>query len=134
MAPICSVCKSPHREAIEAEILRGQPFLTISSTYGVHRHSVKHHKSVCLRRIVRKAEIATGIKMADKLDEFAEDLRRKSLELHERALENGDIKGANGAVANASRNVRLAGELNGRIGTRINVLQVFGIDEDQLKQ
>lgn len=120
----CTVCTSPDRDAIDAEIIRGGSFRAIAEAHGLGRMSVQRHAASHLPKTLVKAHEAATVARADDLLGQVRQLQDRALGILRRAERKGDLRSASGAIREARGLIELLGKLAGELqsGTTINLI------------
>ncbi len=130
MSRICTVCTSPHREAIDTALIGGEPVVRVASRYftidgkALGRMAMQRHKDEHLPATLAKAEAAKEISRADDLLAQVEQLKRKAIALLLKAEASGDYRTALAGVREARACLELLLEVEGEIDRRpvVNIL------------
>jgi hypothetical protein len=127
MPRTCTVCVHPERGEIDAALIRGVSPYQLEATYSdLTRESIKRHKeSDHIPSKLLKAHAVEEVTAADVLLEDIASIRSAAFRALDRAEEAGDMNTLLRAIREARENVRLLGELRGRLnsGTTINIIQ-----------
>lgn len=120
----CTVCTSPDRDAIDAEIIRGGSYRTIAEAHGLGRMSVQRHATSHLPATLTRAHEAHEVARADDLLGQVRQLQDRALGILRRAERKGDLRSASGAIREARGLIELLGKLAGELqsGTTINLI------------
>lgn len=124
----CTICNHPQRQALEAELARGEPNQRIATRFGVtesaiRRHLSSKHTQIAAQQAIQAREIAAGRSIVERL----QDLNREAQEILSEARKNGQHRNAIAAIHALSRllelEARLLGELDHeRPQVQVNVL------------
>ena len=115
MGMTCKVCNSPHREAIDRELVQGKTMRVIASRYGMSATSVQRHKANHLPALMVKAQYAAEIATAEALTGRLHSILTRSEAILARCEKAGDDKTALQAIKEVRNTLelclRVAGEL-----------------------
>lgn len=125
MPRTCTVCASPHREAIDKALIAGEPARSVASRYvTIGRMAVQRHKDEHLPATLAKAHEAGEVAHADDLLGQVRGLRSKAIAILIQAERAGDLKTALMGVREARACVELLAEMEGELNRapRVNVI------------
>jgi hypothetical protein len=122
----CSVCYSPHREAVDHALGRGTPANQIGKTFALGERAVQRHRVAHLSPaiVTVMTEERTATRIVDRLEALVEKVSR--------LVTQAEKEGSAGLMLAACREVRaglellarLSGELDERPTTQVlNILQ-----------
>jgi hypothetical protein len=109
----CTICKHPERTAVDAALLAGEPYRSISKRFGTSEPATFRHRDEHIARAVRAAKELAQVSAGRSAAEISEDLVRRALELLDTAEKNGDIRERATASREARECLRLRAELLG---------------------
>lgn len=127
MARPCTVCTHPDLEAINTALLEGSDSLrVIAERFGLSQTSCQRHKKTHIPTQMAKviaAQESKEVAHAGSLFDQVEELRRKSLELLDKAERAGDFRTALSGVREARACIELLLEVQGELerGTSVHV-------------
>ncbi len=123
-APRCSICSSPHRDAVNEALVAGRSQGSLCREFGFSTSAMCRHWKRHLPQALVAARDAEIVADADGLVADIEALREKARSVAERAERAGELRTVLLAVREQTRIVellaRLAGEL--KTGNTTNVL------------
>ncbi len=125
MPRTCTVCVSPHREAIDKALIAGEPVRSVASRYvTLGRMAVQRHKDDHLPAMLAKAHEAGEVAHADDLLGQVRQLRGKAISILLQAERAGDLKTALMGVREARACVELLAEMEGELNRNpvVNVI------------
>lgn len=67
MARPCTVCSSPHRDAIDLELVAGRPIRAMARHYGLGREAITRHRDQHLPATLAQAHAAEEVARSDAL-------------------------------------------------------------------
>ncbi len=125
----CTVCRHPDRQAIDAEIIKGNGGRPLAARFGltkqaVARHAANHVPSADMRTAHLERVSAEGDRGAT-LVESAAELRDKAHALLQKAETAGDLKTALVGVREAARCLELVAKLTGQIDESVKLNIAF---------
>ena len=111
MPRVCTICKHPRRPEVDAAILAGVAFRTISKQFdlsvsAVFRH--RRHVGEALAKAENASEVARGDALVAQLNQLAQDARR----IKTQAELIGDLRTALAGVRELTRLVEVAADLS----------------------
>ncbi len=118
MPRVCTICAHPDRCEINKCLVDGVPYRIIASRFGTSSTSLQRHKADHLPGEIVQAKAAQEIEEADDLLSQVQSLRRKSLELLNKAEQAGDYRTALAGVREARACVELLLEVEGQLDRR----------------
>ncbi len=124
MPRVCTICTHKDREAINRDLLAGEPYRGIAKRYGASEGAVYRHKLEHLPVTLVKAQEAQEAAHADNLLEQVKNLQSRALTILDKAEASGDLRTALSAIREARGNLELLAKLLGELqqeGT-VNVL------------
>lgn len=77
MPQTCSICRSPHREAVDAALVAGEPYRHVASRYGTSTGALQRHKPH-VSEALTKAKEAQGEAHGKNLLSQVQDLVEKA--------------------------------------------------------
>lgn len=98
MPRICTVCSSPNRAAIDEAVTRGESFRRIAPRYGVSDRALRRHAAEHVPDAIVKAHEAGEATRADDLLGLLREAVADARRLRQKAENEGDYRGAIGAV------------------------------------
>ena len=124
MGRSCSVCESPHREAVDHDLGAGKPAHQIGKTFNLGERAVQRHRVAHLSPAITK--VLTEERSATRIVDRVEALLQKV----GRLVDQAESTGSAGVMLSACRELRaglellarLSGELDERPTTTINLL------------
>ncbi len=121
MPRTCTVCRHPHRDAIDQALVASEPFRNVSLRFGTSVSALFRHKADHLPQALVKAAEAGEVARADSLLEEVRSLQTKALDILRKAEAAGDLRAAVSAVREARGNIELLAKLIGELDERDNV-------------
>ena len=120
---VCTICSHEGRAAIEEAMVTGTAKRRIASQYGVTERAVRYHMREHLPALLAKAREAEQAARADDLLRDVKDIRSHTIALLMRAEQEDDRPTILRAIREARENVRLLGELHGKLdlGPRVEL-------------
>lgn len=115
MPRVCTICAHPDRREIETCLVDSVPFRIIASRFGTSSTSLQRHKTEHLPGKIVQAKAAQEIEEADDLLSQVQALRRKSLELLDKAERAGDYRTALAGVKEARACIETLLEVEGKL-------------------
>ena len=125
MPRVCTVCTHPDVAAIDAALLRGgSPYQLKSSYTDLSVSAMQRHRELHLNNLLLKAQEVAEVARADVLLEDIARIRNTTFKALDKAEEAEDTPTVLRAIREVRENVRILGELHGRLnaGTTVNVL------------
>ncbi len=129
MPPTCTICRHPKREAIDAALVRGEPYRRIAARTGTSMGSVRRHQANHLAAAIADAKQAKTIR-ADNLLDQVRVLHERTLEILDRALATGAPHIALNAVREARANIELLATMTGELEQRQTNVNVAVVNVD----
>ena len=117
MPRVCTICSHERRTAIEEAMVTGTAKRRIASQYGVTERAVRYHMREHLPALLAKARAAEQAARADDLLCDIKNIRSHTIALLMRAEQEDDSHTILRAIREARENVRLLGELHGKLET-----------------
>ena len=111
----CTICAHPEREAIDAALVRGEPYRAIAKRHGVSHNAVNRHRAAHLPRAMLQASAAADVVHGDNLLQQARDLQAKALGILAKAEKAGDLRTAVAANREARGCLELLARLLGEM-------------------
>jgi hypothetical protein len=121
MPRVCVTCRHPERDAIDADLVSGNPLRDIAMRFGTSKSSLERHRDKCLPAHLSKAKENTEIQSASALVRDLGELTRKTSLILTRALAQKDPEVALKAIARLERQLELKARLLGELEERGNV-------------
>lgn len=127
MARPCTICIHPQRQALEAELARGEPNQRVAAKFGVtesaiRRHLSSKHAQMAAQQAIQARVIEAGRSVLERL----RDLNREALEILSEARSHNKQRDAIAAIHALTRllelEARLLGELDHGPQVQVNVL------------
>lgn len=111
----CRICRSPNRNAVEADLLRGQTYRAVAAGHGIPPSTVYAHKAKCMARAVAAA--VTYAETVQGLDTLAtaRSIVSNAERLGHLAEDESDIRTALLALREMARATELYAKLNGEL-------------------
>ncbi len=124
MPQVCTICRHPEREAINAALIAGDPFRNIAERTGTSVGALTRHKAEHLPVTLAKATEAKETALADDLLAQVKALRNKAISILQKAEEAGDLRTALLGIREARSCVELLLEVEGELNRTptINIL------------
>lgn len=122
MPRTCTICTHAEREAIDAALVAGQTWRSITERYGVSAGAIARHKDAHIPAALAMAKGAVEAARSDTLLEQVTDLQTRTCTILSRAENAGDLRTALLAIGEARRNLELLGKLAGELQSGANVL------------
>ena len=97
MTRVCTICRHPDRDAIDAALIAGQPYRHIASQYGVGYKALERHKAHLSEHLLKARDNSEQLSASKLLQDLA-NLQAKALSLLDKAEKSKDIRGALGAI------------------------------------
>lgn len=113
-SPRCSVCLSPHADAVDTALLRGESAESLSKLTGLGVSSLKRHRAKCLPERVREAMVVTEVEALTPEQLLAQvaEVQTKALRLVHDSELAGDIRERAGALRELRSTVELLAKLS----------------------
>ena len=111
MPQVCTICSSPHKDAIEDAFIAGTPKRRIASHHGVSERAVRNHMREHLPELLALARDAERASRADSLLDRIEALQSRTLAILETTEETNEHRTALAAIREARGNLELIGEV-----------------------
>ena len=138
MAPPCSVCRSPDRDAIDAAIVSGRPYRRIAAQFSTSASAIARHKKTHLSPAIvavarerdehphaGEARLASARSALERIEDLARRL--------EGVLDSAETGGRTGAFLAAARELRSSIELLARLSGELKpegvTVQVLNLTE-----
>src|SRR5262245_37535093 len=107
MAQTCTVCRHPERDAINAALIRREPFRRLAARTGTTSTSLRRHKAshlpVTLMKAVREVEVIRATSLVEKAEMF----QAKTLSILAKAEAANDLHTALAAIREGRANAVL---------------------------
>ncbi len=125
MPKMCSICIHQERSSIDAQILAQVPYGKIAEEFGISKTALSRHRSTHLASKV--AEAMSKRKADEELDliRFVDDLRRRSLDILDRAEASNSQAICLGAIREARESIKLLAQLTNQLATDKPVTNIF---------
>jgi len=111
----CTVCRSPHRAAVEGLLVTGTSLRDIARRFHLKKDSIQRHSAKCVKAEIAKRAEAREMALADRLMSEMEQLQRVTRLLTARAIRTKDMRTGLRGVAEARRNVALVARMVGKL-------------------
>lgn len=125
MGRTCTICSHPEREAIEAALVRGDPFRHIAERYGTASSSLVRHREHVRDALVQAKE-SKSEERGQTLLEQVRWLQQTTLKALETAERDDDTRCLLAAVKEARGNLELLGKLTGELATGPTAVAIAG--------
>ena len=124
MPRVCTICTHPERETIDAAIVGGEPYRSITERFSVSTGAIARHKSDHIPATLAQATEAQEIAHAGDLLAQVRDLHSRALAILGKAEKGGDLRTALSGIAQARACLELLAKLLGELDERpqINLL------------
>jgi hypothetical protein len=124
MPQICTICRHPERDTINAALIAGDPFRNIAERTGTSVGALTRHKAEHLPATLAKATEAKETALADDLLAQVKALRNKSISILTAAEKAGDLRTALLGIREARSCIELLLEVEGELNRNptINIL------------
>lgn len=124
MPRVCTICNHPEREAIDAAIVGGESYRSITERFNVSAGAIARHKSEHIPATLAQAQEAGEIAHAGDLLAQVRDLHSRALAILAKAEKGGDLKTALSGIGQARACLELLAKLLGELDERpqINLL------------
>lgn len=116
----CSVCSSEDRDAVERELIVGEPLSAISRTFGLGRDSVRRHRAHLPAHVTALREAGEALEGARVLDRL-EELFIEAREILRSARAQGRDQVSLQAVRELRGVIELIGKVTGQLDDRPQV-------------
>lgn len=125
MPRMCSICIHKERSSIDAQVLAQVPYEKIARQFGVSKTALSRHRSTHLA--ARMTEAMSKRKAEEELDliRFVDDLRRRSLDILDRAEVSNSQAICLGAIREARESIKLLAQLTNQLATDKPVTNIF---------
>jgi hypothetical protein len=114
----CTVCDHPERHSIDGILVNGAPYRSVAKRFGLSESAVYRHKTDHLPTHLLKAREVEEVAQAEDLLEQVKHLQTHSLDILERAENDGELRTALAAISQARGNLELLGKLAGELDER----------------
>jgi hypothetical protein len=111
----CEVCVHPEKDEIDRQLLLGGSIAEISRKFLVSQDSLDRHKKNHLADTLRPSYSTQEIAKADNILEEMEDLHARTKRTLDQAEGKNDLNLALKAIREVRENIKLLGELAGRL-------------------
>jgi hypothetical protein len=124
MPRVCTVCRHPDCDTIDAALVAGTTFRSIAIRFDLSEGALKRHKAEHLPAALAAAQAAAEVAHGDDLLAQLRALQETTLRLLERAESAGKLTAAVLAVGQARQNIELLAKLVGELAQEgtVNIL------------
>jgi hypothetical protein len=114
--PVCAVCSSPDRDAIDRALIAGESAPRIAAKYRrFNDDTVRRHRNSHLPERLTRAHAIAEVAQADTLLEQVRTLHRRALGILDQSERAGDLRTALGGIREARGCLELLGRLEGEL-------------------
>ena len=118
MARACTVCESPDRDAIDAEVMRGESSYVLADRYGVSPSSIQRHAKRHLSAALAGVQTQEQAERRASLLDRVEGLIERAETLYSAASEEGKSSQALAVLKELRGLLELLGKATGELDTR----------------
>lgn len=120
----CTICHHDKRKAIDADLVRLEPFRALARQYNVSKDALMRHHDNHLPAALVKAKEASTVAHADTILAQVQDLRDRALTILDKAESAEEYRSALGAIREVRGCLELLCKLAGELqeSTTINIL------------
>lgn len=124
MSRICAICADPRLDEINSHLVRGDPIAGLAREFAVSEDALRRHKASHLPKTLMASPSAQEVANADDLLSQIKNLQVRTLTALEKAEAEENILMVFKGVREARENLRLLGEVAGKLQSQptVNVL------------